>query len=85
MPDPKWFAAIRSGCVVGDPNMSHPLPSTKRPGWECALHRYPIGGDVWLWTRPVGERSWQPYRAATDEDVRAFERSGLIFAPNLGV
>jgi hypothetical protein len=69
---------LRTGTVIGDANMSDPLPSGLKPGWECALHRYPLSGHVWLFMRPVGEKSWRPKREATEADIEAFRHRGLI-------
>ena len=69
---------LRTGTVTGDANMSDPLPSKLKPGWECALHRYPIGGHVWLFMRPAGEKSWSPKRKATEADIEVFRRRGMI-------
>ena len=59
-----------------------PHLGTTCPEWryaqECALHKYPIGGQVWLFMRPVGEKSWSPVREATEADVRAFASAGKL-------
>ena len=69
---------LRSGTVACEPNMSQPLPSRLKPGWECALHKYPSGGQVWLFMRPVGEATWDPVREATESDVSvASDGAGL--------
>ena len=71
--------SLRAGTVACEPSMSLPLPSRLKPGWECALHKYAIGGQVWLFMRPVvGEKSWSPIREASEEDVRAFANAGKL-------
>ena len=67
-----------SGYVVGEPNMSEPMPSRLHPGWEVALHRYPATGNVWLWLRQEGAELWRPERAATEPDVEVFRRAGKL-------
>ena len=63
---------MRVGTVVGEPNMSKPMPGRQKPGWKCALHRYCIGDPIWLFMPRVAEKSWSPLHDATDADVHAF-------------
>ena len=72
---------LRTGTIACEPNMSQPLPSRLKPGWECALHKYPSGGQVWLFMRPVGEATWDPVREATESDVNAFRKRGKLLHP----
>jgi len=43
--------------------------------------QYPIGGQVWLFLRPVGEKSWSPVREASEERRPGFRECGEAALP----
>jgi len=69
---------IRTGTVACDANMSDPLTSRENPGWECVLHKYPIGGRVWIFMGLAGDKPWSPEREATEAGIEAFRQRGMI-------